>query len=584
MFNTLIGWVTRRKIIFFVLSFALILPLGFTTSLKAGPKTDKKGKNKPGKSARLPNDRGDKGEWITLNSQTTFRDPVVASHVHLLPNGKLLAWGPNLGGNNTQTIYQIWDPDPNCTSLCFQQDSLSSDFENLYCSGHSFLPDGKLVITGGTPLVPPTPGSPYQSGIDKAAIYDYASGTWGSWTPLSVMNGRRWYPTNITMPNGSILVWGGFNLDSAPNDVPQILEKQADGTFTWRNLNFKNPDSDFRYYTWLNMLSSGKPLVTVGIQAKSYLLTVGESFRYPKDFLYQYPLHPTNSTYDGALTVSHHSGSTIVFGKDQILAIGGGELPTNIVEKLDLNNSNPQWQPIVSLGTARRHPNSTVLPDGKVLVTGGNKGNSFNNSCPENSVKEAEMWDPEYPATWKLLAAATERRIYHSSAVLLPDGRIFTGGTTRNYTPNGVDGTDANGNPCPGLTQDNFTIEIFSPPYLFNSDGTEATRPIINNAPAQASYGGTMNFTVTGAGEGSRVTLVRLPSVTHSFNQNQGFVKLQPTITPILGQPNKFSYSVPITANRNELVPGHYMLFVSKLLDVQSNKYVPSKAAIIQVL
>lgn len=576
MFNTLPLRVTRRKIIPSVLLFALVLSLGFTISLKAAPETDKKGKNKTGKSARRGNDRGQLGEWNTVSS---FTSPVVASHVTVLPDGRVLAWGPNLGGSNNpanQTIVQIWNPNAQCppqtSTDCLKTVTLSSAYENLYCSGHSFLPDGNLLITGGTAA--PGNGHPSNAlGIKKAALFNYTNDTW---TQLPDMNDRRWYPTNLTLPNGSVLAWGGQTVNSVINPVSQVFEKQADGTYTWRTLNVTHPEMDFQYYTWINMVSSGKALATVGISAKSYLLTVGDSFRYPKDYLYKYPLHATDPDYDGQLNDPHQGGSQIVFDKDQFLVIGGSwNLPKYTVETLNVGSSTPQWQKVGRLNTERRHHNSTILADGRVLVTGGNKGNGFNNTCSQHAVKEAEVWDPADPGTadetgkWKVLAAATQARIYHSAAVLLPDGRVFTGGTTAFQ----ADGTDTYplGMSCSSGVSDNYTIEIFSPPYLFNSDGTEATRPQISNAPSQASYGQTIQFTVSDAGSGSKVNLVRLPSVTHSFNQNQGFSKLTPTIS---GQ----SFSVTIPSNRNELVPGHYMMFVI------NSSGVPSKAKIIQVL
>lgn len=564
MFDALTELVTRRRFLSLVPLFLLVLSLGSVFLPKTDASTDLQRENSAGAMLTPTPDYGEKGKWDVIDG---FTDPIVAAHVSVLPNGKLLAWGPPPLVSPYPQPVQVWDPNTPCPDppdpkkpQCVEEVLNSTDLGVLYCSGHSFLPDGKLVITGGS--MPPLSNT---LGIDKAVLFDYTN---NSWTPLPAMNDRRWYPTNLSLPGGGVLVWGGATtLENVVNSVPQVLEKQADGTYTWRPLNnFAIPETSFKYYSWLNLLSTGKALHSVGITKTSYLLNVGGTFRYGKDIHYAFPFNPSPPAPDGQLNTTHDAGTTITFDKDQIMVVGGNDPPTRIVETINLNNSNPQWQKVGRLNIERRWPNATILPDGKVLVTGGNKGASFNNSCPENSVKVAELWDPADPGTadqdgkWKLMAAATERRIYHSTAALMPDGRVFTGGTTALAASKGCD-----------PPSDNFVIEVFSPPYLFNSDGSPASRPEIISGPSQVNYGQTVQYTVTGAGSNPKVSLVRLPSVTHAFNQSQGFLKLTPTGTG--------PYSITIPGNRNELVPGHYMMFFLTSAGVPSKK-----AKIIQIL
>ena len=107
----------------------------------------------------------------------------------------------------------------------------------------------------------------------------------------------------------------------------------------------------------------------------------------------------------------------------------------------------------------------TVLPDGTVLATGGSRNSDVSDQA--NAVLAAELWDPT-TETWRTLSSGVAPRLYHSSAILLPDGRVALGG---------------GGHP-PGFGIAEFRSEIFSPPYLF-----KGARPTITSAPSQASYG-----------------------------------------------------------------------------------------------
>ncbi len=580
MLNVVIGYVAKQRSISFVsLLVVVMLLLGFTSPLGAAPKLDKIKKNKikvkKNKLVKsvvqldetqlqpcLPNtERGRKGQWCEA-----YNNPVVAIHMSVLPDGRVISWGSGgLNGDSNKTAVAVWTPG-NPVSQRF--DYLNG---NLFCSGHSFLPDGRLLVSGGID------NGAYAVGIKTAAIFDYTTNQWNQ-LPVD-MNAGRWYPTSLTLGNGNTLVWAGTIGAGAPNNTPQILEKQFDGTFAWHSLSINNPEGYDNIYSWLHLLSSGKVFVAHGGVKKSYLVSLGDRFQRPS--MYEYPIIKPYTTEDWTLTDPHDSGSSVVIDKDEILVVGGGSLPKQTAEYINMNDPNPKWTRVGRLGTGRRQMDTTLLPDGKVLVTGGNKGDGYNNTCSQNFVKVAEMWNPSArgvdsdvntpsDSVWTQLASATQPRIYHSSAVLLPDGRVLTGGTTREPNPQGLVSFPG-GAPCQNETLDVRKMEVFSPPYLFNLDGTDAARPQISNAPSQVSYGQTIQFTVTGAGMNSKVNLIRLPSVTHSFNQNQGFNKLTPTV-------NGQNFSVTIPANRNECPPGHYMMFVI------NSDGVPSVAKIIQVL
>ena len=231
--------------------------------------------------------------------------------------------------------------------------------------------------------------------------------------------------------------------------------------------------------------------------------------------------------------------SAVMYDNGKVLVVGGGDPPTNTAEVIDLNASTPAWRQVASMAFARRQLNTTVLPDGKVLVTGGTSGPGFNNT--NTPVFAAEMWDPA-TETWTTMASQQFPRLYHSGAVLLPDARVLTIG----------------GDNVP-------QTEIYEPPYLF-----KGARPTINSAPGTVSYGQTFFVETPNAASITQVTWIRLSSVTHSFNMNQRINRL--SFSQVAGGLN-----VVAPSNANLTPPGHYMLFI-----LNSNG-VPSVAKIIRV-
>jgi hypothetical protein len=237
----------------------------------------------------------------------------------------------------------------------------------------------------------------------------------------------------------------------------------------------------------------------------------------------------------------------------KILVLGGGgdangsDLPKNTAELLDLNKATSNWQAMPSMSHRRRHPNATLLPDGTVLVTGGTSGNGFNNET--TPVYQAELWTPQTdPQTgaatgsWSALASATVPRLYHSAALLLPDGRVVTVGGNGKLTP-----------------------EVFLPPYWF-----KGARPALSGTPSNIAYGQSFSVSSADAANIAKITLIRIASVTHAFDENQ---RLN-TLTFIKGTG---ALNITAPADANSAPPGHYLLFL-----VNGNG-VPSIGSIVQL-
>ena len=214
----------------------------------------------------------------------------------------------------------------------------------------------------------------------------------------------------------------------------------------------------------------------------------------------------------------------------------------------------------------RRQHNGTILPDGTVLVTGGTRGGgapgtaeAFNDLDPGQPVHIAELWDPK-TGQWTMLAAENTDRCYHSTAVLLPDGTVLSAGGGEFILNEGTPQQVAN-NP-----QDtHYDAQVFSPPYLF-----KGPQPQITSAPDSVNYGGTFEIGTAQPEQIATISLIRLSSVTHSFNAGQ-------RINFLPAQIAGGTLTATAPPNANVCPPGHYMLFIVNL------QGVPSVAKIIQV-
>jgi hypothetical protein len=229
---------------------------------------------------------------------------------------------------------------------------------------------------------------------------------------------------------------------------------------------------------------------------------------------------------------SRNYGSAVMYAPGKILFVGGSAPPTNTAEIIDLNQPNPKWTYTGAMTYPRWNLNATLLPTGEVLVTGGTSVSDRTNVA--GAVNVAELWSPATGGWTQLGRSAPVLRGYHSTSLLLPDGRVLHAG--------GGDGSSA---------PNNFNYEVFSPPYLFRG-----ARPVIaGGVPSDAGYGQVLALdTPDGAGI-AKVTLIRLGSVTHAFDQSQRLV-------PLTFSRTSSGLSVTLPPNGNVAPPGPYLLFL----------------------
>lgn len=431
------------------------------------------------------------GRW-----EPAFNTPVVAVHVHVLPTGKVLLWGDV--GNA-----QLWNPANPGAGFT----SIPKTFR-IYCSGHTFLADGRLMVVGGT--------SPGTRGLRLATIFDPSS---SSWNAAASMAQGRYYPTTTVLPDGRVLVVSGHDTAKAVVTIPEVGKGSG-----WRRLTAAPLAIPDPFYPAMFVAPNGNVFLAGFLQTTRYIDVTGNG---------RWTTVANRKVADRTL------GSAVMYAPGKILYAGGGDPPTASAEVIDLKQASPSWQMVPPMSFARRQMNATILADGSVLVTGGTGGTGFNNQA--GAVHFAERWNPNTKA-WTTMAREPKVRTYHSTAVLLPDGRVLSSG-----------GGEGGGVP---FANSEFSAQVFTPPYLFNPNGSLAARPTISSAPAKLTYGQTFTVQTPNAGSVTRGTLIRLSSVTHAFNMSQ------------LNYPLTFQAVNPTTvravapANGNLAPPGPYILFL----------------------
>jgi hypothetical protein len=505
------------------------------------------------------------GKWASLPKW-----PIVAIHAALLHDGTVLAWPrlvidsnpkkdktkPPWTARGVEGLPHTWDHQhPNSPPV-----KTGPPPYNIFCSGHAFLPDGRLFVAGG---------HMWDNfwGDGRVTIYDPKDRTWAKGLPA--MNLPRWYPSCVTLPSGDILVDGGtFHSDPVKvNRMPQVwLTNSNPRGNPWRDLkgisggdDFANPvvnvgDLLVPFYPFLHVALSKSYVFRAGPNARTGYLDTAGAGKYEPVAEHQFKK-------------DRDYGSSVMYEPGKVLVVGGSWAPTNTAEVIDLipskSNPVPKWQFTQPMGSKRRHLNATLLADGTVFASGGTATN-FNNKSPNDAlgaVLDTETWDPK-TGHWTPMAAQGERRLYHSIALLLPDGKVLSAGGGE---PNG---TGPSGTPKDGYDKDHFTAQVYWPPYLFRGP-----QPVITGAPAAVKYGQKFVVKTPDAAhipKDRHVTWIRLGSATHARNFDQ-------RCNYLTYQAGKGSLTVTAPANGNLAPPGYYMLFIL------NEKGVPSKARIIHL-
>jgi hypothetical protein len=461
------------------------------------------------------------GQWTD-----TIPWMIMPVHTHLLPNGKVLTWGREHATADGYTIPpgrsagipNVWDP----ATGTFNFYDAGVD---LFCSGHAFMPDGRVFEAGGS-------DSWDDHGQRFAWIFDYRSNTW---TRAANMADGRWYPTVAALANAQMFIISGHDTNRAWDSIPEMYNPSTNSYTELTGLHAQQA-----YWAWLFAAPNGQVFYAGDFNNAHYMNTSG-SGSFGQTFLTNYGQQRSY-------------GSAVMYDAGKILIVGGGNT-TATAEIIDLNQPSPAWQYTGSMAYQRRQMNAVILANGKVMATGGSAGSGFNPAT--NIVYTPEVWDPA-TGNWTQMANYKVPRLYHSETVLLLDGRVLS---------------DGGGQPAASGLPDNFNAEIYSPPYLFNPDGSavSSSRPIITSVPTTTTYGGSMQLTVQNVAAGTASVLwIKLGSTTHAINMD---TRLNHLASSQSGQ----SLTVIAPANANLAPPGHYVLYV-----LNSNG-VPSVGTVIQI-
>jgi hypothetical protein len=500
-------------------------------------------------------DRAAMGEWEPIR----HRFKHLPIHIALLHTGKVLAFGGS--GNDRDNFKQplpaeLWDPRTGAVQTVAQE--LAGD---IFCAGHAFLPDGRLLVAGGThgydvKRFGSVPLPPF-AGLEQAYLFDPLG---ERWTRVEDMSTGRWYPTLVTLGDGSILTMAGYT-KHFPWVFLRVIEIYEPGQ-GWRKL--RGAERWMPLYPRLHLLPNGEIF---------YAGSYNTHYAFPF-VLWGFPTATLNPATGAWRTIGlprtseREEGMTMLLPlmppdyQARVLLAGGGTpggaTAVPDAEIIDLSEPDPRWRAIAPMQHPRYYAYAVILPNRQVFVLGGRRGdthhgapgmpqpgqpNGLGESDPPQdprAIHETELFDPG-TEQWRPAATMQIDRLYHSNAILLPDGRVMVAGSN------------------PATKVNELRIEIYRPPYLF-----QGPRPTIEDAPAQVAYGQEVTIHSPQAGQIEEVALIHPASTTHCLTTEQRYVGLAITAR------NSDTLRARIPQNPNLAPPGYYMLFLLNQAGVPS--------------
>ena len=452
---------------------------------------------------------GVQGQWRTL----PLLMPINPVHIAVTYDGNVLVVAGS-GNVAAETNFRaaIWNLQANTITT----QPLTWD---MFCNAMVALPDGRILVNGGNQQYDPFHGEPRNSLFDPA---------FGTFVDVANMAHGRWYPTVTALGDGRVLTFSGLNETGGTNTAVEIYTPGVG----W------SPEYPAG---WTPPLY---PRMHLAPDGRVFYSGSGTGSRFFNPSTHAWTSVVATTKYSGTRTY----GTSVLLPlmpadgyKPRVIIMGGGNPATATTEIIDLSAATPQWQFGPSMSQPRIEMNATILPNGKVLAMGG----SVNDEDAASASLKADLFDP-VTNTFSPAGQNVYPRLYHSGSLLLPDATVMLTG----------------GNPSRGSYE--TRTEIYSPAYLFNGDGTPASRPVLTDvSPSAFSYGATFQVSTPNAASISSVVLVHPGSQTHAFDMDQRLVGVSFTA-------GSGVLTVTAPPNGNIAPPGYYMLFALNSAGVPS--------------
>jgi hypothetical protein len=438
-----------------------------------------------------------------------FETGLVGIHLNVLPDGELMYYGASVSGNRFDTkSLHVATLKPGDTAVEYPGAVTVASF----CTGNLNLPDGRVLLTGGTARFPSDkvkPDDPNFGGASLLATYRPGESTL---RPLGRgLAEPRWYPTNVMLPGHRVAVLGGLDDAGKPVGPPEVVD-----VTTGTSSRLTGVDLRILGFSYPRAVAVGADRVVVlrRNDGAPYLLnTSGTGSLTALPHMADLPTGPMAAIGDGRYLVSGSRGNRA--------GVVTTRLATFSAQGVEIRPASDMAQP-------RTYHELTTLPDGSVLATGGTDGQAK----PREHLA-AERWTER--GGWAPMASAQLARGYHATAALLPDGTVIKMGSTR-----------------PLQTQ----AEVFYPPYLFTAAGQPRPRPAIENL-SRTGTGGRADIELVMDSDApvSAVNLVRTGATTHQSAMGQAFVRAAFT-------KNGRRLSVQVPASPIAAPEGVYWVFV----------------------
>lgn len=484
------------------------------------------------------------GRWTT----EPFELPTYAINTVMLPTGKVLFYSypaPHDGVRPNVGRAALWDPSAGFGARSFTKVApppidVDGDGDTeptpIFCSGQSLLSDGRVLITGGNAAFPDGETYTGEAGLKTAFVFDPFTETWAR---QEDMRRGRWYPSQVLLPDRRTMILGGLTDDKPAGVTNTDLETFEPGAQDHPGTFDHHPSGDrsTALYPHLFVVPGGDVLLAgPGSRDTGILDTASYTWTNPNP---EDPTLPLRGRIGGGAVIEPTRGRR----PTRVTQIGGFDFrdpgpnrpATPSTEAIDLGDPEPRWTPAADLNVARSDANTVALPDGSLVTVGGARGTTEEDwrSSPysDGRGRRIELMGPDSGA-WRLGPAQEEDRTYHSTAVLLPDGRVFSAGDEQH----------------PNKRID--TAELYSPPYLFMG-----RRPKVLSAPKSVRWSDEFGI-ATKHDDVRDVALVAPGATTHAADMNQRRVPLKVT-DRVPGE----GVNVRAPAGADLALPGYYMLF-----------------------